>query len=160
MTAKSPSEKHCAECGEVKPATAFYANAKRCKTCYCARVRANYQANRVARAEYERARYQRPERKAAVLASASRRKERHPEKARATWAVSNAIRDGRLIPQPCERCGAKAQAHHDDYSRPLDVRWLCFTHHREVHGQIVSRPTDPTAAHHRKKQKANQERTD
>lgn len=34
----------------------------------------------------------------------------------------------------CEVCGApRAHAHHDDYSLPLDVRWLCPIHHAEVH---------------------------
>lgn len=31
-----------------------------------------------------------------------------------------------------------SQAHHEDYARPLDVRWLCFKHHRETHGQQVN----------------------
>ena len=52
--------------------------------------------------------------------------------------VLNAIRDGKMERLSCEVCGAKAQAHHDDYSKPLDVRWLCFKHHREHHGQIVT----------------------
>lgn len=47
--------------------------------------------------------------------------------------VNNAIRDGRLQRQPCEVCGDPAQAHHDDYSKPLDVRWLCTTHHANHH---------------------------
>lgn len=52
--------------------------------------------------------------------------------------VNNAIRDGKIARQPCEVCGRKAQAHHEDYSKPLDVRWLCFQHHREHgHDQIV-----------------------
>lgn len=51
--------------------------------------------------------------------------------------VSHAIRDGKLTPQPCETCGAKGEAHHDDYGRPLDVRWLCRTHHMEVHRVFV-----------------------
>jgi len=53
--------------------------------------------------------------------------------------VSNAIRDGRLSRQPCEVCQApEAQAHHADYSKPLEVRWLCFRHHRELeHKQVV-----------------------
>jgi len=38
-----------------------------------------------------------------------------------------------------EVCGAEnAQAHHDDYSRPLDVRWLCDTHHRQHHGELAA----------------------
>lgn len=44
------------------------------------------------------------------------------------------IRLGLLIKQPCEICGAeKVDAHHDDYSKPLDVRWLCRFHHAEHH---------------------------
>ncbi len=36
--------------------------------------------------------------------------------------------------QPCERCGdADAQRHHDDYERPLDVRWLCSSCHGIEH---------------------------
>jgi len=43
-------------------------------------------------------------------------------------------RRGKLIPQPCELCGTlKAEKHHDDYSRPLDVRWLCRACHLALH---------------------------
>ena len=55
------------------------------------------------------------------------------QKIRARWRLQNAIRRGRLERLPCEVCGAKAQAHHDDYSKPLDVRWLCKLHHEQVH---------------------------
>lgn len=47
--------------------------------------------------------------------------------------LNHYIRDKRLLRQPCEICGAKAEVHHDDYNKPLDVRWLCFRHHREWH---------------------------
>lgn len=43
------------------------------------------------------------------------------------------MRDKHLERQPCEICGAKAEAHHEDYNKPLEVRWLCFKHHREWH---------------------------
>ena len=42
-------------------------------------------------------------------------------------------RRGKLIPQPCEVCGDKAQKHHDDYSKPLQVRWLCRWCHTQLH---------------------------
>jgi ribosomal protein S27AE len=45
-----------------------------------------------------------------------------------------AIKTGKLVRQPCEQCGkAKSEAHHDDYSKPLTVRWLCRPHHGAVH---------------------------
>jgi hypothetical protein len=45
--------------------------------------------------------------------------------------TKKAISDGTLVQQPCEKCGKrKSEAHHDDYSKPLDVHWLCRFHHR------------------------------
>lgn len=44
------------------------------------------------------------------------------------------LRAGRIVRKVCEKCGGdKTQAHHDDYSKPLDVRWLCPKHHAEHH---------------------------
>jgi hypothetical protein len=52
--------------------------------------------------------------------------------------VRHEIEMGRMSRQPCEVCGAKkVHAHHDDYSRPLDVRWLCPEHHREHHAKAT-----------------------
>lgn len=48
--------------------------------------------------------------------------------------VNHAIRDGKLKREGCEICGSsESEAHHDNYNFPLDVRWLCFSHHREWH---------------------------
>ena len=46
-----------------------------------------------------------------------------------------AIMEGKLIKMPCEVCNTEidVQAHHDDYYKPLVVRWLCRKHHREHH---------------------------
>jgi len=58
---------------------------------------------------------------------------KHPHKRAAHNAVRRAIVSGRLTPQPCVKCGKKAQAHHNDYSKPLQVVWLCPRHHAEHH---------------------------
>jgi hypothetical protein len=50
--------------------------------------------------------------------------------------VHLALKSGKLIRQPCEVCGAvKTDAHHDDYSQPLAVRWLCRSHHKKHHAK-------------------------
>lgn len=47
-----------------------------------------------------------------------------------------ALRRGKLIPQPCEKCGsAIVEMHHEDYSKPLDVKWLCKECHVDLHTQ-------------------------
>jgi hypothetical protein len=55
------------------------------------------------------------------------------ERKAARHAVDYALTAGRLKRELCVKCGDKAQAHHEDYSRPLDVVWLCARHHRELH---------------------------
>ena len=56
-------------------------------------------------------------------------------KRHAVAAVFGAVKVGLLVPQPCEKCAdTESEAHHDDYDKPLEVRWLCrschYTHHR------------------------------
>jgi hypothetical protein len=58
------------------------------------------------------------------------------EKRSAYNAVYRALKAGRLErPDTCEiaGCRERPEAHHDDYSKPLDVRWLCRQHHAAVH---------------------------
>ncbi len=50
--------------------------------------------------------------------------------------MEKATRRGELTPEPCEVCGAeKVDAHHDDYLKPLEIRWLCRKHHRLHHAK-------------------------
>lgn len=57
-----------------------------------------------------------------------------PEQTAAHNAVALAVKAGKLKKQPCSVCGAKvAYAHHEDYSKPLDVIWFCGQHHGEHH---------------------------
>lgn len=52
------------------------------------------------------------------------------KRALARKMVYNWVHRGKMERQPCEICGSKlSSAHHDDYSKPLQVRWLCQKHH-------------------------------
>ena len=53
---------------------------------------------------------------------------------RLTW---HAIKAGKLVSQACEVCGKKkVDAHHEDYMKPFDVRWLCRKHHLARHAEL------------------------
>ncbi len=62
---------------------------------------------------------------------------RYPEKAAARLKVYRAVAKGALIKVPCTICGEKeVEGHHPDYSKPLDVIWLCTAHHVELHKNL------------------------
>lgn len=134
------SEKKCTKCEQVKLESEFYQTSKtarssKCKECTKRDNRLNRSKRIDYYTEYERRRSKSPDRVAKLPAY---RKHRPQYKKIANYTVSNAIRDGRLVRGPCEVCGSSdVEAHHDDYTKPLDVRWLCFRHHRELHGQVV-----------------------
>lgn len=51
------------------------------------------------------------------------------------------LKRGKLTKQPCESCGVeKAEMHHDDYSKPIDIRWLCRACHVAHHTSPRSAP--------------------
>ena len=61
-------------------------------------------------------------------------RQRYPERFHARSRTNNAIVGGHLTRQPCEVCDTlPTHAHHDDYTKPLDVRWLCQAHHFQLH---------------------------
>ena len=148
--------KQCKACGAIKPLLEYYhtngkPNAK-CKECTKAAVRAYREANIDKVREYDRNRPNADERaqlnckrhrkkykedsnyRQAILDSKVAWQERNRVKRACHVITGNAIRDGKLTKQPCEVCGDTAvDAHHDDYLKPLDVRWLCRKHHLEHH---------------------------
>jgi hypothetical protein len=66
------------------------------------------------------------------LLNASKRRylKKYPEKVKAHRIVYNAVKSGELKRLPCWICGAlKVEAHHEDYSKPLEVIWVCNKHH-------------------------------
>lgn len=60
-----------------------------------------------------------------------------PRKNRARANLRYAVKAGKVERKPCEVCGAEsAEAHHDDYDRQLDVRWLCRPCHVQEHRRL------------------------
>lgn len=54
----------------------------------------------------------------------------------ARWILNRAVAAGHIVPMPCFECQAsKSQAHHEDYTKPLDVKWLCAKCHRSEHAK-------------------------
>ena len=61
---------------------------------------------------------------------------KNPLRAKARRKVRYEIEMGRMVrPERCEDCSKRRRVvgHHDDYSKPLDVRWLCYPCHELFH---------------------------
>ena len=154
--------KPCKKCGETKPLSDFYTNPQlrdghvnTCKECCNKRSKAyhskpeNKERKRILQREYRT----KPDKKAMELAAERRgridannrrkltEKQREyrqlkPDKYLAHRLVGYAVKKGTLAKRGCELCGKVAEAHHDDYSKPLEVRWLCRIHHVQVHLEL------------------------
>lgn len=88
----------------------------------------------------ERARVNRPVKEKKVPLTMAERKrryyERHPIKAEARKIYRYALRTGKLVKGPCSVCGSlEVDGHHEDYTKPLEVVWLCKSHHRDAHSR-------------------------
>lgn len=85
-------------------------------------------------------------------AAARRARRESPHKVKARQTLYHEIRMGRMVKGDCEfgpdRCAGRVEAHHEDYARPLDVRWLCQHHHRTTEGKAKSccPPLKPSSA--------------
>jgi len=70
----------------------------------------------------------------------ARHRARHPDRIYARNMITRLIGKGVISRQPCSTCGSpNAQAHHEDYSKPLDITWLCYDHHMAHHGRRAKR---------------------
>ena len=105
----------------------------KCKECTKVDVNNHRQESLEKIRAYDKLRASQPHRMALRYAVVSAYADKFPLRKKANTAVSNAVRDGRLKKQPCWVCGEKAVAHHPDYDRPLDVVWLCQSHHKQAH---------------------------
>lgn len=136
--------KSCFKCGELKPLSDFYKHSEmadghlnKCKTCARRDVHEHRHGKGRERVlSYDRERAKTPKRKAHAAKLMAAWKAQHPERRKAQLALGNAVRDGRVIPWPVcalPECDKAPEAHHPDYSRPLDVVWLCPAHHKQAH---------------------------
>lgn len=136
--------KTCSKCCETKPLDSFYAHPKakdgllaKCKDCHKADVRKNYAEKRPQYQAYEAERNATEKRREHRRAAGKRHYWSNHEKARARAELKRAVREGRVQRKPCQVCGdPRSDGHHHDYSKPLDVEWMCFKCHRAEHGQV------------------------
>lgn len=139
--------KVCTGCGQELPRSEFYAHPRapdglryKCKACFTSMRRetnrrryANDPTYRAERREAARASYRRTGYRSPV----------DPTKRSARVTLQNAVREGRLTPSDgCEDCGHdfsefRREAHHEDYSKPLDVAWLCSLCHGKRHRRVA-----------------------
>lgn len=121
-------QKRCFKCGKVKPLSEFYAHPmmadghlNKCKDCAKADAKAHRDAH--------------PERDLDTRIKACAKNPTHKN---VNMAVDAALRCGRLNkPKRCQGCGrsgyeTRLSAHHYDYTKPLDVIWLCAACHRPI----------------------------
>lgn len=147
--------KTCFKCGELKPLDMYYVHKmmadghlNKCKECTKKdtgeREKRKFQDPEWREKELDRHREKAKRYREECKPSKEENKvtskkwqQNHPTKRKAHNLASSAIKCGRLIKRPCEICGnLKVEAHHDDYEKPLSVRWLCKTHHAEHHVQM------------------------
>ena len=74
-----------------------------------------------------------------IISKQKIRHEKYPPIRRARWMVAEAIKAGRLLIEPCAVCRAteSVQGHHEDYTKPLRVLWLCASHHTKIHNNMT-----------------------
>jgi hypothetical protein len=132
--------KTCFKCGESKPLTEYYKHGQmkdghlnKCKTCTKkdVHVHRHESPSRERILAYDRARGNRQ-----TLEYSKEYRAKYPKKYKAHYIVSYAIKSKKLFREPCEICGnEETDGHHDDYDKPLNVRWLCSEHHHQWHAQ-------------------------
>lgn len=141
---KSMTEKRCFECKRVLPRSEFLSDCTkhdglkgRCKACH-----GSY------RRRHRREQRQAGNRLLGDAESLRRLKEADaadPQRVRCRKLVADAKKSGRLTPEDCSRCGAlhssdaPSHAHHEDYSKPMEVEWLCASCHGKEHAKKLQK---------------------
>ena len=128
--------KTCFKCNRELDVCEFYKHPNmkdgrlgKCKLCTKDDVSKNYHKNKEHYTRYDKERYASdPKRRRAV-------ESRSKEKKKASSMINVRVQRGTMTRGSCEICGKeRACGHHEDYAKPLDVVWLCYRHHAQLHG--------------------------
>lgn len=150
--------KVCIKCGKEKELECFYAHPQMkdghlnsCKECVKkasnknrmdkAEYYKNYDRNRVhlkkrvlARKKYYEDNKNTKKYKESHYLATKKYRKNNKEKYLAESKLNYAVAAGKIKKEPCKICGYEnTQAHHEDYSKALDVIWLCNRHHKDEH---------------------------
>lgn len=143
--------KTCNTCSIEKDESFYYANTKRCKECTKEKVKANRLANLDYYQSYDRnrpnkderakqsAEYNKTEKGKEVRKKATKNYRKDKVRSQAHFDLNNAVKYGKILkPSSCQNCGidCNPHGHHDDYSKALDVRWLCNKCHTDFHNTV------------------------
>jgi len=146
--------KKCFKCGIEKPLTNFYKHSQmkdgrvnKCKECNKKDVQVNYRKNISHFKNYDQIRNQK--RKEYNKEKSRVYRDKYPEKvqnAKRKWIrehnleraahiiLKNRLRDGKVKKGLCQICkSSEVEAHHYDYTKPVNVIWLCKKHHEKIH---------------------------
>ena len=156
----SVKRKLCKYCCKRKALTSFYEHKKtrdgrmsKCKECHKAYQNArredpefrekdnarrtrHYYENRQKHLETCKTYVETNKGSAASRRAKKRRESKNGHKKKVAGLLCAAVKSGKILrPKRCSRCGARAKVHghHEDYSKPLAVEWLCSPCHREHH---------------------------
>ena len=148
--------KTCFKCNAIKPLEDFYKHSmmldghvNKCKECNKKDVIINRNKKIDYYRQYDKERNTKPHRVASKLeyvqTEAGKKiksicsknyEQKYPYKKLAVQAIAYAIRKGKIIrPSLCQNCNntGKIHGHHNDYSKPYEVRWLCVKCHTSWH---------------------------
>lgn len=137
--------KTCFKCLQEKPISEFYAHKmmadghlSKCKDCAIKDATGYRNANIEKARQYDRDRSKTPHRMKDHHIRADKYKKQYPFKRKAHAQISNALRYGFITkPNICSVCGVEKRiyGHHEDYSKPLEVVWVCQPCHYQIHAK-------------------------
>jgi hypothetical protein len=145
--AKTAREQKCWTCKEIKPIECFGIDNRReshlsgqCRECKAKKYKEHY--NYEHESQKSKGNYARHKEKVVARQMEYLKNRKKTEEGKKQYLAHQLVayykRNGLIKPEPCNICGKKAEAHHPDYRKPLEVIWLCSKHHKEMHNEKSS----------------------